>query len=103
MKAKINGIEIDCTVDEFKKLTGDLMRAKTIKPKVVATIGKKNGKALCKRKHKRWTSTEDAELMKLNHKGVDARGIGKALGRTTHAISMRVWTIKKNGSYMFKE
>ena len=43
----------------------------------------------------RWTRTDDKELLRLHAAGMKHARIAKALGRSTKAVALRIYTIKK--------
>ena len=85
MKAKINGIEVDLSVNEFKELTG--IKAKQVR-KPYKTRNKKQNS------NKRWTAKDIRELWELHTKGGTIAYISSTIGRTKGAIKLMLWEIR---------
>lgn len=86
MKTTIKGYEIECTAEEFLKLT-ELKQIKSEKKPRVFTIH------IDDKKNARYTPQELRQIWELNLKGESEKKIAKQLGRTKYAIGNIIYRL----------
>ena len=102
MKAKINGVDVECSVEEFRLLTKprfDFSKAKTETVSLPIQSAPKTRRTYKKaRRFKRWETAETAALVAMSERvrngarlSRELRQVAKTIGRTKLAVETRYY------------
>jgi hypothetical protein len=103
MKAKINGVDVECSVEEFRLLMKprfDFSKAKTETLSLPIPSAPQKRRTYKKaRRFKRWETAETAALVAMSERvrnggaplGKELRKLAKTLGRTKIAVETRYY------------
>ena len=91
MKAKINGYDIEGSVDEIRLLIGQ--KKEVVGTNIAGAIKPRKNQ----RKNQPWTKKEDEWVQRCRGLGVSYKTIARDLGRTSAACSARHWQKKMEG------
>ena len=94
MKTKINGYEIECSIDEFRTLIATPIKEEKSTPAETPRLRRKHTKrrVYAPKAHKAWTKEEHQKLILLR-KQFSNKVIAERLGRSAASVNMRSYLI----------